>query len=369
MRILTSVRDLEANGGTAMSVMTSMRELASRGHEIHVHYEQDGNLGPEFREFAASLIQGPPVMYGRRSPLGDIGGIAHNAWVARRVRPDAVYTNHFTELAWGAAVRRLTGARVVCFLREFTDVSALSTRVLTRGVGGFIVGSECMRMTWAQHGIDASRIHVVPPGVDLRDYPEGSESDMKPARERLGLPTDGYVVTFVGRIVPQKGVEVLLEAWRRMALAPDQATLVIAGVPMLSHGPEPYSASLMKDAPPGTVWLPMQRDVISVMHASDVVVVPSVWDEPFGRVVIEGMATGRPVVASRVGGIPETLDGEFERFLFPRSDAEALAERLLTLRTWRTDDPDLGRRAIAHVASRYTLAGHANGIESVLAGR
>jgi glycosyltransferase involved in cell wall biosynthesis len=54
----------------------------------------------------------------------------------------------------------------------------------------------------------------------------------------------------------------------------------------------------------------MRRDVITPLHAADVVVVPSTYDEPFGRAVIEGMATGRPVVTSRVGGMPEILEGD-----------------------------------------------------------
>ena len=73
-----------------------------------------------------------------------------------------------------------------------------------------------------------------------------------------------------------------------------------------------YQAELKKLATDSVHFIEGQRNVVTPLHASDVVVVPSVWREPFGRTVIEALATGRPVVASRVGGIPEILTGPLE---------------------------------------------------------
>ncbi len=109
---------------------------------------------------------------------------------------------------------------------------------------------------------------------------------------------------------------------------------------------------------------PPGADVVVTLHAADVVVVPSTWDEPFGRTVIEGLSTGRPVLASRVGGIPEILDGPFARFLFERGDAAGLAERLRSLLHWREEEPGLGALCRSRVHQGFTLAQMVDGIEA-----
>ena len=92
---------------------------------------------------------------------------------------------------------------------------------------------------------------------------------------------------------------------------------------------------------------------------------PSVISETFGRVVVEAMACGTPVVASRIGGIPEILTGEFDRHLVPPGDAAALAARLEQFRGWQTRDPGLGRRCREHVERRFDLAQTIDGVEAV----
>ena len=77
------------------------------------------------------------------------------------------------------------------------------------------------------------------------------------------------------------------------------------------------------------------------------------------------MLSGTPVVASRIGGIPEILTGEFDRHLVPPGDAAALAARLELFRGWQTRDPDLGRRGRAHVERRFDVAQSVNGVEAV----
>ena len=104
--------------------------------------------------------------------------------------------------------------------------------------------------------------------------------------------------------------------------------------------------------------------MVTPLHASDVVVVPSVWQEAFGRTVIEALATGRPVVASRVGGIPEILSGTLGRFLFERDDADGLAEQLLGLLHWRVKEPALAELCRSRVLEQFTLERTVDGIES-----
>jgi D-inositol-3-phosphate glycosyltransferase len=166
-----------------------------------------------------------------------------------------------------------------------------------------------------RYGADPARVAVVEPGVDLdRFQPPAVGREVAArlrARRLLGLPEQGYVVTFVGRIQPLKAPDVLLRAAAALrecdpAVA-SRLTVVIAGGPSGSGLDRP-SALIDLSASLGisdTVRFlpPLPRDVLADLYrASDLVAVPS-YNESFGLVALEAQACGTPVVAAAVGGL------------------------------------------------------------------
>jgi glycosyltransferase involved in cell wall biosynthesis len=364
LRIVTYLPKLDSIGGVERHQLETIRELAARGHRICLFYEQSGNLADEFSAVCDSMHGGPSPLYSD-SPLRDLPRIGMRALAARGCHPDLIYTSNFSELAWAAGIKGLTRAPIVCHPHEFRPVRTVSLRTLGSLVSRFVVSSEFMRDAWLSHGLDASRVEVIYNALPATAaYAPGSEQERLDARRSLGLPEDGFVVLYMGRLIPEKGVDVLLEAWQHLGLPPDDARLLVVGLPA-TH--DDYVERLRTNAPQGCQWLPLRRDVGEVLHAADVLVLPSIWDEPFGRVIVEAMASGRPAVASAVGGIPEILDGEFTRMLFPRGDSEALAERLRGLRDWRHTDPTLGERCVEHVEHRFRLETAVTQLEDVFA--
>jgi glycosyltransferase involved in cell wall biosynthesis len=361
MRIVSYLPTLEARGGVELHLLQELRALAERGHRIYLFHEVTGNLEPEFREFCELVSAGPSARYSEE-PWRDAPRLLAHGLAASRVHPDLVYVNSFNELAWAAVISARARAPIVCRLHELQRVRHISVAVLGSRVSRFVVSSRFMRRAWSSHGIDGARIEVIGSGFSPTAYPPGDESDRERSRQSLGLRPDAYVVLYMGRLIPEKGVDVLLGAWHRLDLGSEEARLLIVGLPPVS---DPHVEALQLGAPPETAWLPLRSDVIGVLHAADVLVLPSRWDEPFGRVVLEAMATGRPAVAAAVGGIPEILDGEFARMLFPRDDAGALADRLRALRNWRRDDPGLATRCVEHVARRFTLEAAVDRLEAV----
>jgi glycosyltransferase involved in cell wall biosynthesis len=111
----------------------------------------------------------------------------------------------------------------------------------------------------------------------------------------------------------------------------------------------------------------MTDDVITPLHAADVVVVASVI-EGLCRVVLEGMATGRPVLATSVGGNPEILTGRFERFLFDKGDDAGLVDRLSSVADWRRTEPELGAQCAHHIHANFSIKTMATRIEEILLG-
>jgi D-inositol-3-phosphate glycosyltransferase len=165
------------------------------------------------------------------------------------------------------------------------------------------------------YGADRARLAVVEPGVDLHRFapaPAGHEASARAAaRRRFGLPTDGYVVAFVGRIQPLKAPDVLLRAAAALRDSdPELArrlTVAIVGGPSGSGLDRPtalieLAASLnLADA---VRFLPPQagEELAELYRAADLVAVPS-HNESFGLVALEAQACGTPVVAAAVGGL------------------------------------------------------------------
>lgn len=144
------------------------------------------------------------------------------------------------------------------------------------------------------------------------------------ARERVAPPGAGNPLTFVflGRVARDKGVETLLEAFGRAALA--SARLVVAG-----RGP---LDGVVRDAAGAVTyagWLDASEKE-ALLGSADCVVVPSEWKDPAPVVVNEARARGIPVIGAEIGGIPELVAPECTGLLFPPGDVDALADRLRT---------------------------------------
>ena len=367
MRILLNTEDLSSIGGLEMSLLQLGRELAGRGHDLDLLCVRHGNLTDDYRRFCGSVVRVPSFSFSRKRGVRDLARIAPGVWQGSRCHPDVVYVNRFSEMVFGILTGWASGAPVVCHLRYFSKRAR--THLLGSRVRRFVAVSYAQRAEWIREGLEPEWIEVVHNGIDPATYPVGGLEERRRARENLGLPPNGFVVLYCGRTHPVKGIEVLFDAWRRLGIGPDEGRLVLLGdsvVPTSIPSKALYRRQLHDLTPPGCHWLPMQKDVVTPMHAADVVVLPS-RSEPFGRVAIEALATGRPIVGSRVGGIPEILTGPLERFLFPDGDASALADRLSSLVGWQANEPILASSCADHVRNHFSLQQTADGVERILA--
>jgi spore coat protein SA len=140
-------------------------------------------------------------------------------------------------------------------------------------------------------------------------------------------------ILFVGRLLTEKGVHVLVDAMRLLQRrsVPVRARIV-GSVGFAAGGTSSYVDKLLEDAPENIVFEGYKSGtaVAEIYREADVFCCPSIWWEPFGLVLVEAMATGIPVVATNVGGIPEVLEGG-GGILVPPSDPVALANALESL--------------------------------------
>jgi glycosyltransferase involved in cell wall biosynthesis len=289
-------------------------------------------------------------------------------WRFARARRAALLhqNNGFDEAALLAA--RLLGAPLVAYQRGGEWKSRL-VRLLAPRVTRYLANSEATKADLLSLGIAGDRIAVVYPPIDLGDF--GTKEGKPPRRSDFGVPATAPSFGIVGQLLAWKGHRVFLEAARRVCeTLPGARAWVVGEAP---PGREGYLAQLRDlvralGIEEKVVFTGFVQDVPGVMRLLDVVVHASVKPEPFGRVVAEAMAAKRPVVASNAGGPTEIIVDGRTGFLVPPGDAEALAERILTLLRDRDLAEQMADRGYREATARFSADAHARTIETIYAG-
>ena len=270
----------------------------------------------------------------------------------------------------GIASRR----RVAWILRDvlapphFSHMNARAVAWLAnRAAGCVIANSRATADAFVAAGGDAARVTVVHNGIDAAPFDAVTPDAARACRAALDLPADAVLALHVGRFHPWKGQQVLLDALVRDS----RLVAAFAGAPLF--GEEAFAAELRDRAAALGVaarvrWLGIRDDVPVLMKAADVVVHSSTYPEPFGRVIVEAMLAGTPVVAARAGGVPEIVDDGVTGWLVAPGDAVALAAAIARV----VDQPAVARavaaRAGTEARARFTRAAMVDGVRRALDG-
>ena len=320
---------------------------------------------------ALRSIRQRSVVPGAR-PLAATVGLARA--VARAARPyQLLYANSPKSFLVAALAGAMARRSVIWHLRDILDdrhfsaanVRAVVTAANWRAVR-IVANSRATADAFVAAGGKRSLVTVVHNGIDPAPFDAVGPDGCRTVRTGLGIPVDAFVVGCFSRLHPWKGQTVLLDAVARM---PGVHALVVGGA--LFDGEAPYEAELRARAElpsfAGRVhMLGARDDVPRLLSACDVVVHASVLAEPFGRVVVEAMLAGRPVIATGAGGVPEVVtDGE-TGVLVPPGDARALGEALDALRREPVRRAALARRASMHARQRFSRDAMLAGVRRVL---
>ena len=222
----------------------------------------------------------------------------------------------------------------------------VARRMVRRGRVAAVIGVS--ESAASHYHAFAPEVHVVHNGVDLERCERARR--VPQLRRNMGLGRDAVVIGYVGRLVGHKGMQVLRSAGPRILARLPHAHVVIVGRNP-QRGGDVLAALRRRFLQAGVadrLHLPgFVPDALPMMADFDVAVVPSVYEDPCPLALIEALAVGVPVVASRIGGIPELIaDGE-SGLLVNAGDIDALANTVVAL----ADDP-ARRRQLAEAALR-----------------
>jgi glycosyltransferase involved in cell wall biosynthesis len=286
--------------------------------------------------------------------------------IVGRYRPDILhlhFTGFLTLHPWQARIRstekifftdhhsRPAGyvpARAPIWKRATTRLINLP---ITKVISVSNYGYRCMK---AADLLPQSRFEMIYNGVDLSRVSRDPQRAIEFRRRHL-IPAERAIVVQVSWIIPEKGIADLLET----------ARLVIAQNPNVQFvivGEGAYREQYMRDAEAmglgdHVTWTGMSRDPFGegVFDAADVVCQMSRWEEVFGWMIAEAMAHGKPVVATRVGGIPELIADSVSGYLVARGDAEAASTRVLELLSDQKLRESMGQAARETVSDKFDL--------------
>ncbi len=284
--------------------------------------------------------------------------------IFRREQPAIVYlaSGLTSNLATMVAAARC-GVPVVCHFKGFRRVGPTDL-FLARWIDTAIGMTDEILDHYRERRVHARRFVTIYDGIDCSRVASGGGAAI---RREFGIPADAPCIGIVGHIQEWKGQLLVAEAVARARRQiPALRCLIVGGVHRLgaAYGEQLKRRVAEPDLAGHVVLTGARRDVPACMDAMDVVIHAS-NREPFGRVLIEAMAVGRPLIAPREGGPREIVaDGE-TGLLVPPRDPDALAAAIVTLMSDPARRAAMGRAARARAAAVFDIRQHARAVEAV----
>ncbi len=374
--------------GAEQSVLTLIQQLSLRGYRSVVAVYQPGPLTqmldsmqipvvyvPSFKPWLPNA--GVPAWKRSLFNVYHLPSLLKSAFKLRQVikdyNIDLVHTGSVT-LIDGALAAKLAGIPHIWHIRETIESHRTLTFFLGTGAARYLIkqfstrvlaNSAAIAKPYLSSENDRQKVRVVYNGINLTLYDEPF-SRAKLLQE-LGLPEIAPIVGMVAQLMPLKRHEDFIRAAALINKAyPEIYFICIGGNPDLDDNYMVFLRKLVHDLglENRLIWLEHQNNIHRVFQALDIVVLPS-QEESFGRVLVEAMAAKKPVVATKVGGIPEIVIHGQTGYLVPIYQPQTLAEKILALLQNPQLAQAMGQAGRQRVEEHFTDIQYVNSVEAI----
>ncbi len=279
----------------------------------------------------------------------------------RIATPDLIHANSVRAGIVATLAARGTGTTVLWHVHDTLPRHPLSSAIrafafLSRNAR-FIAVSQSTANSFQGRFPLGARLLAIHNGVDLRMFPV-KQSGVSAFRQSLGLSESDFLVCAIGQICARKGLLELINALGRIRHQAPSIHLAVVGKVVFRHEEEYLNALNAATERLGlgerVHFTGALSNVSPVLQAADLLILNS-RDEPFGLVLIEAMASGTPVLATRVGGIPEIVTDAKNGWLVERDDTEALASKLLDLSQKRDQLAQVAQSALETARLTFSI--------------
>ncbi|PHM08181.1 glycosyltransferase family 4 protein [Nostoc sp. 'Peltigera malacea cyanobiont' DB3992] len=329
MKVIIVMPLAEQRGGGEMMLWDLVQQGRNAGVEWLVIFLEDGPMVEQVKSLG---IDARVVESGRLRQIHRfIAAVLRIAAIARRERADIIVNWMWITHISGGLAAMLAGLPAVWYQLEVPSDQTWLVRIATLIPSRAIItlsqdGKQAQAEIWPHRPTP-----LVYPGVALDRFEPNALPTPEEARRKLGLPLHGPLIGIVGRLQRWKGMHVLVQAMPKILQKyPDAHCVVVGGKHDLEPDYEDFlkaeiTALGLKDQ---VIMAGLQRNIPEWVQAMDVFVHAS-DNEPFGIVIIEAMALGKPVIAGSAGGPTEIITDGMNGLLTPYGDVEQLAIAIL----------------------------------------
>jgi glycosyltransferase involved in cell wall biosynthesis len=276
--------------------------------------------------------------------------------VLKASQPHVLHTHGYRCDMLGLVMARLLHIPVVSTVHGWTSATARLRfyewchRWVLRYFDGVITVSDSIRQILLRSGVHSGKIVKLNNALDTALFV--GRNDGQGFREEVGICQQARVIGTVGRLSSEKGLDDFLKAGARLIARDPTIILLIVG-----DGPERWKLEALADSlgiAQAVVFCGYRRDVLRIYPALDLFVLPSLT-EGIPIALLEAMASGKPVVASNVGGIPEVVEDGVTGLLVPPRDVNQLADKMWSLLITPDAAVELGGRARRCVENQFDV--------------
>ena len=347
-------------GGGEISLLTLLKGLDRSRWTPVVVVPSEGNVAHRSRLLGISthVIPLPSL---RRPGLAFLRSIVALCRTVRATGATLLHANGSRAMLYAGLAGLLTGRPVIWHLRVWRSDPKLDW-LLARLATRIIAISKAVRARLRPWPAAHRRCVVVPNALDLEAFVPSR--DPESVRRSIGIPSSVHAVGTVGRLVPFKGHEYLLEAFAQLRYDyPAIRLLVVGDGPRRAALEQQARALAMAEV---VHFTGHREDVPDILSILDVFILPSIAED-FGRVLIEAMAMERPVVATRGGGVPEIIEHGVSGLLVPPADPVGMADAVRSLLADPVQGRAMGRAGRQCVERQFNLQRHASLVEALYA--
>ncbi|MBZ0155114.1 MAG: glycosyltransferase family 4 protein [Alphaproteobacteria bacterium] len=355
---------IEANrdgtvGGSYYSLLYLIQGLDRTKYEPHVLFCQEHPLIPEFRKATPHLYINDfgPSTSDREGLLGEALKFPYRfvrdvllkqralGELIRTIRPDLVHLNNGYSFVHEMIVScRLHNVKVIAHDRGTRYPCSFRTRLLVPLLDAIVSVSDSYKENIVRQHLKVKRVSRIYNGFNSETIRERvSPLDRDRVRQEFGVGGNAPLLGIVGNIDRWKGQMVVVKAVQKIRRSyPDVACLIVGAVCRGAEGyREELEASIRENGlEESVIFTGFRDDVPGIVNALDVLLHASIEPEPFGRVLLEGMALSKPIVATAAGGVPEIIVQGETGLLVPMNDPDALANATL----YFLSHPDAARK-------------------------
>ncbi|MFE3765084.1 glycosyltransferase family 4 protein [Streptomyces sp. NPDC059104] len=352
MRILVTVSD-QVWGGKHRYMLDTIRGLRQTGHDVTTVVEQGSAMSAVLRAAGLPVIEVPPFGDSKEAAAGALAG------AARSEQPDIVcVTGRHDSAAWLASesAHELRPALVLYRHSAFPlEPGADTDRLLERAGLVIATSREQAERQFAATGHPglADKVEVITSGISAEFVNRAAAASRSSVRKELGLDSEDFILAVVGRLSWEKNIAQAIEAFAQLVLEEEgmAASLLVVGDGPLLADLQKRAADL--GVADSTTFVGHRDDIPEVLAAVDAVVLTSSVPETGPLALKEAMAAARPVIATRIGGIPEFVADEVSGLLV--EDTDQLREAMRRLILDEAFAAELGRHGRDAILTEHRL--------------